>query len=181
MGYRMGDQAAAELMIEDWARRDFRRIVTFCTGADAFQDIPFSLPYTFQALDAAFPASKFILTVRASADEWYRSLIRFHTQLLGLRDVPTEHDLRTYAYRSPGWMLRVMQVVFGGESDSLYDPARLKGVYMRHNQSVREYFRFRPGDLLELRVDDSNAMAELCAFLGRPYNGQAMPHLQSSL
>ena len=27
MGYRLGNQRAGELLLEDWARRDFRRIV----------------------------------------------------------------------------------------------------------------------------------------------------------
>ncbi len=66
MGIVVGRQRHAELMIGDWSKRDFRRLISFCRTAQAFQDIPFSLPYTFQALDMAFPRSKFILTVRES-------------------------------------------------------------------------------------------------------------------
>lgn len=64
LGFKVGDQARAETLIEDWARRDFRKIVRYCRTADAFQDVPFSWPHTFEALDQAFPQSKFILTVR---------------------------------------------------------------------------------------------------------------------
>ena len=61
LGYRLGSQPQAELLMEDWARRDFRSIIRFCRGADAFQDIPFSLPRTYAAMDRAFPGSRFVL------------------------------------------------------------------------------------------------------------------------
>lgn len=69
LGYRIGRQRDAEALIEDWGRRDFRRLVAYCHTADAFQDVPFSHDYTFQAVDAAFPGSKFILTVRDSPEQ----------------------------------------------------------------------------------------------------------------
>jgi hypothetical protein len=75
LGYRMGRQATAELMMEDWGIRDFRRLIRYCHSADAFQDMPFSKQYTFQAMDAAFPGSKFILSVRDSDEQWYRSML----------------------------------------------------------------------------------------------------------
>ena len=78
LGFRLGSQLEAELLLDDWAQRNFRRLIKYCRSAEAFQDIPFSLDYTFQAMDAAFPNSKFILSVRDSADQWYQSLTRFH-------------------------------------------------------------------------------------------------------
>ena len=33
-GLRVGDQAQAELLLDDWARRDFRRIIAYCRSAD---------------------------------------------------------------------------------------------------------------------------------------------------
>ena len=73
LGYRIGDQRTAELLMEDWGKRDLRRLIRYCHTADAFQDVPFSYVYTFQAMDAAFPGSKFILTLRNSYDQWYQS------------------------------------------------------------------------------------------------------------
>src|SRR5690606_4675563 len=77
LGYSIGSQRAAEHLIEDWGQRDFRRLVKLVSTADAFQDIPFSYDYTFQAMDAAFPGSKFILSIRDSPEQWYESLVRF--------------------------------------------------------------------------------------------------------
>ena len=71
--YRLGNQRQGELLLDDWARRDFRRIAQLAASADAFQDTPFSLPFTYQTLDAAFPGSKLILTLRSSPQDWYES------------------------------------------------------------------------------------------------------------
>jgi hypothetical protein len=67
MGFRIGHQPTAELLLEDWAKRNFRSIIDYCKTANAFQDVPFSLDYTYQALNHAFPGSKFILSVGSSS------------------------------------------------------------------------------------------------------------------
>ena len=36
LGYEVGEQAPAELLVEDWARGDFRAIVRLCRRADFF-------------------------------------------------------------------------------------------------------------------------------------------------
>jgi hypothetical protein len=87
-GFTVGNQRQAELLFDDWVKRDFRRIVRYCRTARFFQDAPFSYPYTFIALDQAFPGSKFILTVRDNAEQWYNSLIRFHGKLWGNGNTP---------------------------------------------------------------------------------------------
>jgi hypothetical protein len=47
-GFRLGKQNKAELFLADYSLRQFHRIVKFCKKGDAFQDIPFSLNYTFE-------------------------------------------------------------------------------------------------------------------------------------
>lgn len=58
LGYRVGKQGKAERLLDDWGRRDFRQIVRYCKWADAFQDVPFGLDYSYQVLDYAFRGSK---------------------------------------------------------------------------------------------------------------------------
>ena len=77
LGYVIGDQHSAEMLIRDWGRRDFTGIAGYCRNGEFFQDVPFSLPYTFQAMDMCFPGSKFILTIR-DAESWYKSMLDFH-------------------------------------------------------------------------------------------------------
>src|SRR5260221_5833998 len=121
LGYKVGEQSVAELFIEDWSRRDFRRIVRYCRSADAFQDIPFSLDYTYQALDSAYPGSKFILTVRSSGDQWFASVVNFHTKIIGKNRLPTAADLKEFSYRRQGWLWQTLQLVYGDAEDALYE------------------------------------------------------------
>ena len=180
LGYKMGEQSAAELLIEDWGRRDFRQIVAYCASADAFQDIPFSLDYTYQALDGAYPGSKFILTVRSSADEWYASLVRFHTAIVAKNRLPTAADLKEFPYRRRGWLWDAMRLVHGDAEESFYDRETNIRRYQDHNRRVLDYFRHRPGDLLVLNVADADAMRRVFDFLGQPDDGRPMPHLNRS-
>lgn len=182
LGYRVGEQRPAELLMEDWGRRDFRRLVAYCHSADAFQDVPFSHDYTFQAMDAAFPGSKFILTVRSSAEEWFQSRVRFDMKRLKVTGrLPTADDLRDDPYVFKGWSWRGRVLVFGAAAEaSLYDEQIQKSHYTRHNDRVRDYFRHRPTDLLVLNLADADSMKRLCEFLGRPWVGQRMPVLNQS-
>ena len=180
LGYRVGYQRDAELLMEDWGRRDFTRIIAYCHTADAYQDVPFSHDFTFQAMDQAFPGSKFILTVRESPDQWYQSMTRFHTKRLGHNRLPTPDDLRNDRYVYKGWSWRNKVLVYGPEQETLYDETLYKTSYVRHNERVADYFRHRPGDLLVLNLAHPDSMKRLCDFLGLPWNGQVMPVLNKS-
>ncbi|HUH00105.1 MAG TPA: sulfotransferase [Gammaproteobacteria bacterium] len=180
LGYAVAPQGPAERMLEDWARRDFSALIKFCERHEAFQDIPFCLPFTFQAVDQAFPGSRFILTRRRDADEWFESLVRFERKALELDREVTADDLKAQNYRYPGWWWRSHVVIWGINEDSLYDPARYKAQYERHNASIRDYFSQRPGDLLEIEIADPEAAAKVCDFLGLPRADISMPHVNSS-
>lgn len=181
LGYRLGDQHAAERLIEDWARRDFSRLLTYCESADAFQDVPFSLANTYAALDEAFPNSKFILTVRDSAGEWFDSLTRFHTKLIGVGRLPTAADLQEFAYLEPGWLWMAHKLIFCVDESTLYQRELYERHYEAHNRAVKEYFCNRPRDLLILNLGQPDALESLCRFLERSPVGLAMPHLNRSV
>lgn len=180
LGFRLGDQHKAEMLIEDWACRDFKRILAYCESADAFQDVPFSLDDTFRAVDRAFPNSKFILTVRDSAEEWFESLVRFHTKLIGKGRLPTAGDLQSFDYNGVGWLWRAHTLIFGVDETTLYDRALYLPHYEAHINMVRDYFQQRPGDLLVVNLTDTQAMEELCHFLGADLGNRVMPHLNRS-
>ncbi len=185
LGYRVGDQRKAELLIEDWAKRDFRRLTSYCRQADAFQDSPFSHDFTFQAMDQAFPRSKFILTIRDSDEQWYASLVRFHTMRMRKRTgedrLPTVKELQQDPHIYPGYIWRRRQLVMGiSENGNPYDKDLLVKQYNEHNRRVLDYFRHRPSDLLVLNVAEPSAMEKLCRFLGCSSAGQSMPLLNAS-
>ena len=180
LGFTLGLQARGEMLRGDWARRDFTRIVALCRTADAFQDVPFSSADTFRAVDAAFPGSKFILTVRDDPEQWFESLVRFHTKLVNKGRLPTADDLRELDYRYKGFLWEAFVLNYGDDERLLYDKDAYIARYLDHNRKVAEHFRHRPADLLELNVGHADAMQRLCDFLDVPYRGQSMPHLNRS-
>jgi len=164
LGYIVGDQATAELLIHDYARRDFRSIVEYCRTAEAFQDIPFSLPYTYQIVDYAFPGSKFILSVRDDEDEWYRSMIRFQQKRLGIQGRITKEDLLKDPYRYEGFIWEVNRILYYTPEDDPYSERVVKEHYLRHNEDVTKYFEFR-NDLLVVNLKETGSYHRFCAFL----------------
>ncbi|MCX6032765.1 MAG: hypothetical protein NT169_26210 [Chloroflexi bacterium] len=175
LGLVVGAQSLAERLLHDWARRDFRRLFLYCHTAQAFQDVPFSLPYTFQALDQRFPGSKFILTMRDSPEQWYNSLTRFHAALFGHGRIPTAEDLKAARYVYPGFMYEANRLLYSTPEDDLYNRDALIAGYNAHNNAVLAYFRHRPEDLLVLNVAEPGAYDKLCRFLERPCVGKDFP------
>ncbi len=180
LGFKLGDQAAGELLIREWAARNFEPIVALARTAQVFQDIPFGLPFTFVALDSAFPGAKFIHSVRDDAAQWYRSITRFHTNIGEKDRLPTADDLKEYPYRYKGWLFEAMQLIYGTPEQEPYDKARLTAAYEGHNRAIAEYFRHRPESLLTINAADARAAEKILHFLGMAYTGQTMPHLNRS-
>ena len=180
LGFRMGLQARGEMLQGDWARQDFTRIIALCRTADAFQDAPFSKANTFRAVDAAFPRSRFVLTVRDSPEQWFESLVRFHTKIVNKGRIPTADDLRNFNYRYNGYLWEAFVSSYGNDEKLLYNRDAYIASYLEHNKSVEDHFRDRPDDLLVLNVGHADAMPRLCAFLGIEHRGQQMPHLNRS-
>ncbi len=176
----MGDLKSGEELLKSWAIRDFTDIVKLCKTADAFQDIPFSNDFTYTVLDYKFPKSKFILTVRNNKDEWYDSLTRFHTKLVGKNRLPTSDDLKEFAYRYKGFLWDAQRLKYAIDESTVYNYKIYTDQYEKHNAQVKEYFKYRPEDLLILNLSEDNAMERLYNFLDIKYNGEEMPHLNKS-
>lgn len=166
-GYVVGNQAKAERLIHAYKTRNFEPIIRYCRTAEAFQDIPFSLPYLYVVLDQCFPKSKFILTVRQSADQWYESLIRFQAKRFGKGILPNADVLRDDSYRYRGFSYDVKKIVYDTDDDNLYDRSKLIEFYNAHNGAVIDYFRFRPNDLLVLDLSTKGAYQNFCRFIGK--------------
>lgn len=175
-GYIVGNQRQAEYLIDDWAKRDFRRITKYCRAAQFFQDVPFSVPYTFIIMDQAFPSSKFILTVRDDAQQWYNSLIRFYGKLWGNGHIPpSAEDLKNATYISQGRPYHIKKLVHNVTDDDLYNKDALLDYYNTHNKNVKDYFRHRKKDLLVINLRDDNSYSRFCEFLGIEQKKEAFP------
>src|SRR3954469_8228837 len=156
LGYRLGNQHQGESLLPHYVSRNFRPIVEFCLSADAFQDAPFCFPFTYVALDQSFPNAKFILSVRDDAEQWYRSIVRFHGNGFANGRVPTKDDLVKAEYSYPGYVWDSFRAVFNPPENDVYNQATLVSQYERHNAAARDYFRFK-SNLLEINLSQGGA------------------------
>lgn len=177
MGYMVASESEAKPLFHDWVKRDFKPIVRFCRFAEAFQDSPFSFPYTFIALDQAYPGSKFILTVRADDQQWYNSITKFHSRLWGSGDgyPPTKEQLQVAVNSYMGRPWDVNRALFGSPEDDPYNEMALKDFYNRYNLTAVEYFRDRPDDLLVINVAEKGAYQKFADFLGVKSTAREFP------
>lgn len=117
---------------------------------DAFQDNPW--PILYRELDAAFPGSKYILTVR-DPQSWIKSLVGH----FGSRSTP----MREWIY---------------GAGSPLGHEAAYLARYENHNSDVLQHFAQRQADLLVLDITRGDGWEKLCRFLGCPIPAMAFPH-----
>lgn len=119
---------------------------------DAAEDNPW--PLLFREIDARYPGSRFILTVR-DPESWYRSVARH------IGD-----------FREP-----VHEWIYGpGKGLPRDDEANTLAVYESHNAAVREWFADRPDDLLVLDFAAGDGWEPLCDFLGCEVPDAPFPH-----
>ena len=107
---------------------------------DSFEDWPWPLMY--REIDARFSDAIFVLTTRSSPDHWYKSLCKMAIRMGPLSDFE-EH---IYGYRMPHGH-RQEHVEF----------------YNRHNREVVEYFRDRPGKLIQICWETGGDASELAS------------------
>jgi len=177
LGYCLAPQRPAELLIKDWTKGDFNRIIAFVKyNGQAFQDIPFSLPDTFRHVDQAFPNAKFILTERDSPEQWYQSLIKFHSIKFGNGRIPTKEDLMNAKYMYKGFAWEVNRILHDTPDNDPYHKETLIKSYIDYNIAVKEYFKHRGGEkFLVLNVAEPDALQKILGFLGKPGALEKMP------
>jgi hypothetical protein len=167
LGYRVGNQRQAEIISDKHVRyQRYEPLLDYCRSSQVFQDVPFSHLATLAHIDHAFPNSKFILSVRSSADEWYASTIRFHIKLFGIDNrLPTADELKRARYIRRGDIYENIKRHYGTSDDDLYNKEKLTAHYNNHNQSVLNYFKDRPNDLLVINLSNKEAYQKMLDFL----------------
>lgn len=171
LDFKCGDQRIAEKLFQDWKLRNFNQIIEHCKSAQFFQDIPFSLDYTYILMDHAFPNSKFILTLRNDEEQWYESVVKFHSRKWGKNgDIPTKEDLISSNYIYKGWAWDVINATFKSPENDPYNKDALINYYRQRNYEIQQYFKFRKDDLLILNIAQKGSYQELCEFLKKENN-----------
>jgi len=118
---------------------------------DAFADAPWL--FLYRELDAWYPGSRFVLTLRRDSETLVRAQLG-QWRRLGI----LEQWLEEEGYYPP--------------------PEKFLERYERHNENVRAYFRDRPDDILEICWEtERNPWGRLADFLGiRPAPAEPFPH-----
>ncbi len=168
LGYIVGDQRRAELLYSSYMKSDFNPIIDYCRTAEVFQDYPFSYSETYKHMDKAFPKSKFILTIRDSAEQWYDSLTNAHSKKFGKEgSLPTKRDLKNTTYVEKGWMWKIFSFFYNPpDLNDIYNKENLIETYNNHNNEILKYFKNRPEDLLVLNIGKNGAYQKFIDFIG---------------
>ncbi len=175
LGYHLGDQLEATLLYEaHYSNEEFEPIVEFCKRFDAFQDLPFAAPKTYEHLDQAFPGSKFILTVRDSSEQWYQSTVAFHRKRYTNGEDPTYAHLQRARYIRTGFATHFINLNKTTKEDPYNKEILIRG-YEAHNRKVKAYFAQRSNDFLVLNVAEDGALRKLASFLGKTATGTDFP------
>jgi 3'-phosphoadenosine 5'-phosphosulfate (PAPS) 3'-phosphatase len=132
--YAAGDLSSMDLNVVD--------------AHDAVTDTP--IPSFYRELDATYPGSKFILTVRDSKG-WSTSCRKQFTR--------PHTERQNEAHR------RLFSDLYGTD---VFEEEGFASGYRRFVDGVRDYFKGRPQDLLVLDVSGGEGWEKLCAFLNRP-------------
>jgi hypothetical protein len=161
------DERTQEEILAFLATGGDRLELSILRRVDALTDTPVCA--TFEALDAAYPGSRFILTTRERG-EWLDSCRRFWRTWI-------EPYERT-APESVGvaYISAVHERLYGRAS---FDPDDFLRAYDAYHDRVRRHFRDRPGDLITLDICGGEGWGELCEFLRLPEPEVDFPRLNA--
>jgi hypothetical protein len=126
----------------------------------------------YAQIDRRFPGSKFVLTVR-DVGSWLRSCENHWLDRPAFGNDGTPEQA---TYMNVRRLLRA--AVYGCYG---FEAERFTFVYEQHVRSVREYFRDRPSDFLELSVCNGAGWGPLAEFLGCEVPAQPFPHKGAKL
>ena len=133
---------------------------------DAYADLP--IPLFYRKLDKVCPGSKFILTVR-DVKTWLPSVER-HLRIYG-------YDW--YSTLPEGKLIHAyLRALYGIDR---FDSEIFRKVFIKHNESVIQYFKDRPEDLLIMNLEAGDGWEKLCHFLGKPMPNTPFCHLNKSV
>lgn len=138
-------------------RKEYAALMQTVARYDSFEDWPW--PLLYREIDATFPESRFILTIRKSPDIWYESLCKMAVRLGSMKDF----DQYIYGYDTP----------YGHKEEYIR-------FYQEHNQAIEVYFRDRPGKLLTVCWENGDGWEALATFLGIETPNAPFPHVNKS-
>jgi hypothetical protein len=176
-GFKVAPQRPFELLLDEYLNKEYFKITDLIKKEyydyRFFQDVPFSFPDFYKHLYKEFPKSIFILSVRNSSEEWYNSLIRFHSALIKLI-IPTANlnDIKNINT----WVYTVMTKVHNGLEDDIYNKENLIESYEKHNNDVIDFFKGKD-NFIKINLSNPEDFKNLQEFLNIKFKSEKFPHL----
>jgi hypothetical protein len=121
----------------------------------------------FEGLDAAYPGSKFVLTVREK-ESWLDSCERFFRGLDPVLLANPDNPRVVYVQA-------IHRKIYGTPT---FDREQFSRAHDEYQESVRRHFRDRPGDLLTIDVCTGEGWEPLCEFLALPHPATQFPYVE---
>jgi hypothetical protein len=150
------DDRTREEILSFLATGGDRLLLSVLKRLDAVTDTPVCA--TFEALDAAYPGSRFILTTR-DKQSWLQSCRAFWATSLD-PSVPDHSREHPDAYTNA-----ICEKLYRG---SKFDRARFSRAYDDYHERVRAHFHDRSGDLLTIDICAGEGWGPLSEFLDLP-------------
>tara|TARA_B100000497_G_C7645382_1_gene388070 strand:- start:236 stop:943 length:708 start_codon:yes stop_codon:yes gene_type:complete len=176
LGFEMGDSRVGEVMAAEYFQSGvIRNLDEYIASAQAFQDVPFSIPRFYEQLAKKYPKAKFILSIRGSSEQWLNSLKKYQTARVSSKsnNMVTEGDIEDSKYVFSGWTQIMMKGIFNYPNVPLYS-SEFKKVYEQHNMDAINYFRNNKEKLLVINVAQKNSIKEFYEFLEVPVKYQRL-------
>lgn len=171
---RKGEDLLYSIKANEW-----NEVYKFCSTAQVFKDIPFSLPSVWKKLYETYPNAKFILSERDDADQWFNSIKNFHKKGFGLSDDPTWEDIESIEYVKKGFVAEYMKYTFG-KPDKPYDKQSLIESYKLHNSEIKKFFKGKE-NFITVNVSNNDDYQRLCKFLNKPVSKDSkFPHYKKT-
>lgn len=152
LGYRVAGVFSVRDLQEFSQVRE--RALELAMRFDAAGDNPWAV--LFRDLDARFPGSKFILTMR-DPERWYESVCKHFGS--------SSTKLRQWIY---------------GAASPIGNRAAYVNRLQRHAFEVRSYFAGREADFMEFDVFSGDGWNRLCSFLVKPVPKRDFPELNTA-
>lgn len=172
LGFIMGDQGKATVQMRKVKNNDFSWIEELTRSAEAFQDIPYSLPSVYKELYIRYPNAKYILSVRDSAEQWFNSIYSFHKKVLFEETEPDKEKIKNHQHIYPGFLQEFIDYCFDGV---VYDKEYYETKYTKHTENVIQFFKENDGELLTINVSRPEDYKRLCEFLGKTPKRNGFP------
>ena len=119
-------------LMKAWNKGEYDKLWEVADKYDVFEDFPWM--YTYKEFDKKYPNTKFVLVVRDSED-WIKSIV-----YQSIRGLTPERRKGTAGYYEHEYGYKYLVL----HEDELID------MYNKHNKDVREYFKDRLEDFLEI-------------------------------